>query len=132
MRQINHIVVHCADTPKDVHFDINNIRQWHLERGWSDVGYHYIILLNGTIQLGRDLNTAGAHVKGYNKNSIGVCYIGGKGQDTRTVQQKASLVYLIATLRRIFTKAKVWGHRDFAGVTKQCPSFNAKAEYKNL
>lgn len=134
MRKINHIVIHCADTPKGKYFDINDIRKWHVtERGWSDVGYHYIILLDGTIQLGRDIKTIGAHVKGFNSKSIGICYIGGKGNaDTRTTQQKASLVYLIATLKRIFRKAKVSGHRDFPNVTKKCPSFDAKHEYKNI
>lgn len=134
MRPIKQIVIHCADTPKDVHFDIIDIRRWHVEeQGWSDVGYHYVILLDGTIQLGRDLNTVGAHVGGHNQNSIGVCYIGGKdGLDTRTTGQKASLVYLVATLKRMFKGTKVLGHRDFAGVQKYCPSFNAKHEYKNL
>lgn len=134
MRQINHIVVHCADTPQNAYFDIEDIRHWHIdERGWSDVGYHYIILLDGTIQLGRDLKTVGAHVKGYNQNSIGVCYIGGKGGiDTRTTDQKVSLVYLIGMLKRMFKNSEVLGHRDFTGVQKYCPSFNAENEYKNL
>lgn len=134
MRQIDHIVVHCADTPEGANFDINDIRKWHVEEnGWKDVGYHYVILLDGTIQLGRPIDKKGAHVKGYNQNSIGVCYIGGKGNiDTRTNEQKVSLVYLIGSLRRMFENAKVWGHKDFAGVQKYCPSFNAKHEYKNL
>ena len=164
MRKITDIVVHCADTPKGKYFDINDVRDWHINpkalkkgkyrykgktyenkqalpvgvrnqkgNGWTDVGYHYIVLLDGTIQLGRDLKTIGSHVGGYNKSSIGICYIGGKhGLDTRTTQQKASLVFLIATLKRIFRKAKVSGHRDFPNVKKYCPSFDAKHEYKNL
>ena len=133
MRKINQIVIHCADTPEGVYFDIKDIRKWHVqERGWSDVGYHYIILLDGTIQLGRDIKTVGAHVGGHNKSSIGICYIGGKhGLDTRSTQQKASLVYLVATLKRIF-KCEVLGHRDFSGVRKYCPSFDAITEYKNI
>jgi len=127
-------VIHCADTPEGVYFDIKDIRKWHVqERGWSDVGYHYIILLDGTIQLGRDLKTTGAHVSGYNSNSIGVCYIGGKhGVDTRTTQQKVALVYLVGSLKRIFKSAEVWGHKDFPGVRKYCPSFDAITEYKNI
>ncbi len=133
MRKITDIVIHCADTTKGVYFDIKDIRKWHLARKFNDVGYHYVILLDGTIQLGRDIKTVGAHVKGFNSKSIGICYIGGKdGLDTRTTQQKASLVYLVATLKRIFRKAKVSGHRDFPNVTKKCPSFDAKHEYKNL
>lgn len=94
MRKITDIVIHCADTPKGKHFDIKDIRKWHVEeRGWSDVGYHYVILLDGTIELGRPLETPGAHVKNHNSKSIGICYIGGaNGEDTRTTQQKASLV----------------------------------------
>ncbi len=134
MRKITDIVIHCADTPKNKYFDINDIRKWHVEeRGWSDVGYHYVILLDGTIQLGRDIKTIGAHVKGFNSKSIGICYIGGKDNvDTRTTQQKVSLVYLVGSLKRMFKKAKVSGHRDFPNVTKYCPSFDAKHEYKNL
>lgn len=134
MRKIENIVIHCADTPKDVYFDIDNIRKWHVEEnGWVDVGYHFIILLDGTIQIGRPLEKPGAHVKNHNKTSIGICYIGGAlDEDTRTVAQKASLVYLIGTLKRIFKEAKVLGHRDFENISKYCPSFDAKDEYKNL
>lgn len=131
---MKYITIHCADTPEGKYFDINDIRKWHVEeRGWSDVGYHYVILLDGTIQIGRGLNTTGAHVKGYNRDNIGICYIGGKnGIDTRTIAQKASLVHLISTLKRIYKDTQVFGHRDFLGVTKTCPQFDAKEEYKNL
>ena len=132
MRPIENIVIHCADTPKDAYFDIDDIRKWHIKRGFSDVGYHYVVLLDGTIQLGRPLEQQGAHVRSNNRNSIGICYIGGKGGDTRTVQQKASIVHLVSTLKRTFKNAEVLGHRDFKGVTKACPNFDAKKEYKNL
>lgn len=146
MREINHIVVHCAGTPKGKHYDINDIRNWHInENGWSDVGYHYVILLDGTIELGRMLNVPGAHVKSNNKDSIGICYIGGRyGVDTRTPQQQESLNFLIGTLKRTFRKAEVLGHRDFSkdinndgDITKEewlkdCPCFDAKEEYLNL
>ena len=131
MRIINKIVIHCADTPKGVYFNVDDIRKWHVEeRGWSDVGYHYIILLDGTIEKGREDNINGAHVQGHNSSSIGICYIGGgNGEDTRTTAQKASLVHLISVLRRIHTTAEVFGHRDFKGVTKACPCFDAQDEY---
>jgi N-acetylmuramoyl-L-alanine amidase len=131
MRIINKIVIHCADTPKGVYFNVDDIRKWHVEeRGWSDCGYHYIILLDGTIEKGREDATTGAHVAGHNSSSIGVCYIGGgNGEDTRTTAQKASLVHLISVLRRMHTTAEVFGHRDFKGVTKACPCFDAKNEY---
>ena len=131
MRKIDKIVIHCADTPKGAYFDVKDIRKWHVEeRGWSDVGYHYIVLLDGKIEKGREDAIKGAHVGGHNSNSIGICYIGGgHGVDTRTTPQKASLVHLIATLRRLYPDSVVLGHRDFKGVTKQCPCFDAQGEY---
>jgi len=134
MRSIKYIAIHCADTPKGKYFDVNDIRRWHVkERGFTDVGYHYVILLDGTIQTGRPIERVGAHVKNHNKNSIGICYIGGKnGVDTRTIPQKISLIYLIGTLKRQFKNAVVQGHRDFANVQKACPCFNAISEYKNI
>lgn len=131
MRYINSIVVHCSDTPKGKYFDVDDVRKWHWERGWTDVGYHFIVLLDGTIELGRMLNVKGAHVSGNNANSIGICYIGGgNGEDTRTYEQFKSLHYLIRTLKLIFKDAKILGHRDFDGVNKQCPCFDVKDEYK--
>lgn len=134
MRPINKIVIHCADTPKGKYFDVNDIRKWHTqERGWSDVGYHYIVLLDGTIQKGREDRVTGAHVGGHNSDTIGVCYIGGgNGEDTRTNKQMASLVYLVGYLKRIYKGSEVWGHRDFKGVTKKCPCFDAKHEYSQV
>ena len=131
MRLVSKIIVHCADTPECAYFDIEDIRRWHTqERGFSDVGYHYVILLDGSIQIGRDLETIGAHCYGHNKSSVGVCYIGGKGGDTRTKEQKESLKVLLKTLKRIYPIATIHGHRDFSD--KDCPSFDATKEYKNL
>lgn len=131
MRKIDKIVIHCADTPKGAYFDVKDIRKWHVEeRGWSDVGYHYIILLDGKIEKGREDAVIGAHVAGHNKTSLGICIIGGaNGEDTRTTAQKASLVHLISTLRRLYPDSIVLGHRDFKGVTKKCPCFDAQKEY---
>lgn len=130
MRQIDEIIIHCADTPKGHNFNVNDIRDWHKQRGWSDVGYHYIITLDGTIQEGRKEEIIGAHCKGRNKYSIGICYIGGKGGDTRTDEQRVSLIHLIGYLKRKYPGAKVYGHRDFS--SKACPQFDAKTEYSNL
>ena len=131
MRLVNKIIVHCADTPKGAYFDIEDIRKWHVqENGWIEVGYHYVILLDGSIQIGRSLDTIGAHCYGHNKLSVGVCYIGGKGGDTRTKAQKESLKTLLKTLKNIYPIATIHGHRDFSD--KDCPSFDATKEYKNL
>ena len=136
MRVINKIVVHCSATPKGKHFDIDDIRRWHLANGWRDVGYHYVILLDGTIEIGRPLEIQGAGVRGHNRDTVHVCYIGGGAKageykDTRTTQQKVSLVYLIGSLKRTF-KCQVVGHRDFPGVKKACPCFDAIPEYRNI
>jgi N-acetylmuramoyl-L-alanine amidase len=134
MRDIDTLVIHCADTPKGVYFDIKDIYKWHVEeRGWKDVGYHYVILLDGTIQKGRKDSVSGAHVSGNNSKSIGICYIGGaNGEDTRTNEQKESLIRLISSLKRQYPKSNVLGHRDFKGVLKKCPCFDAELEYKDL
>lgn len=136
MRQITEIIIHCADTPEGRDVRADEIRRWHKnERGWSDIGYHYVIDLDGTIEAGRDVETAGAHCTGHNAKSIGICYVGGcdaqmQPKDTRTEEQKASLLLLLKYLRQRYPKAKIYGHRDFA--QKACPSFDAKNEYKEI
>tara|TARA_R110000851_G_scaffold96589_2_gene209604 strand:+ start:40 stop:441 length:402 start_codon:yes stop_codon:yes gene_type:complete len=133
MRKIDKIIIHCADTPEGKYFDIDDIRKWHVEeRGWSDVGYHYVILLDGSIQLGRPIQVSGAHTKGFNSQSIGICYIGGMNNiDTRTCEQKNTLEVLLSFLRLTFKEATIQSHKDFTD-NKSCPSFDATNEYKNI
>ena len=136
MRNINKIIVHCSATPEGKAFSVDDIRRWHLKRGFADIGYHFVIYLDGSVHVGRPLAKAGAHCKGHNAHSIGVCYIGGVAsdgktpKDTRTDAQKASLVKLITELRQQFPNASVHGHREFAN--KACPCFDARKEYKDL
>lgn len=143
MREIDKIVVHCSATPEGRPVSVEEIDSWHKARGWSGCGYHYIVQLDGTINPGRPVERSGAHVKGYNKSSIGICYIGGveseKGpdgnwvaKDTRTDKQILSLKYLVGYLCASYPGAEVYGHRDFKGVTKECPSYNARMEYKPI
>lgn len=135
-RKITEIIVHCSATKKGKHYDASDIRVWHKQQGWSDIGYHYVILLDGTVQRGRNVDIAGAHCAGHNANSIGVCYIGGIGidgrtpEDTRTQQQKDAMQQLLLSLRIEYPQAQIWGHRDFA--KKDCPSFDAHREYQYL
>jgi N-acetylmuramoyl-L-alanine amidase len=133
MRQINKIIIHCSATPEGRKTSAEEIKSWHLERGFSDIGYHYIVHLDGSISYGRNIDKIGAHSRGQNKMSIGVCYIGGLDEcldpkDTRTPQQKESLLILLKTLKKLHSKAVIYGHRDFS--EKACPSFNAFDEYK--
>lgn len=136
MRDIDKIIVHCSATPEGRHTTVEEIRQWHLQRGWNDIGYHYVIYLDGTIHKGRPESVVGAHCSGYNKNSIGVCYIGGVAKDgktpkdTRTEGQKRALIEILRRLKKDYPKATLHGHNEFAN--KACPSFNVKEEYKNL
>lgn len=137
IRNINRIIVHCTATPEGRVETVQSIRKMHLAKGWSDIGYHYLIGLNGERWNGRNVNLVGAHCEGYNANSIGVCYVGGvdkklKAKDTRTQKQKDALLALLKDLRRIYPKAKICGHRDLDRHGKECPSFDATKEYKNI
>ena len=135
-RVINEIIVHCSATPEGKDYTLDTIRQWHRQRGFSDIGYHYVIHPDGTVEEGRDVNIAGAHCSGHNSKSIGICYIGGmtadnkKAKDTRTEEQRKSLKALLMAMRKLYPQAKIHGHRDFAA--KACPSFDATEEYKNI
>jgi N-acetylmuramoyl-L-alanine amidase len=135
-RTINEIIVHCTATPEYRDCTVLDIRRWHLQQGWSDIGYHYVIYRNGQVHEGRDVDIVGAHCAGHNLHSIGVVYVGGVAsdgrtpKDTRTEQQKAALLSLLIDLKKLYPRAKIYGHRDFAN--KDCPSFNATKEYANL
>lgn len=135
-RTITEIIVHCTATPEGKDYTVDDIRRWHKEQGWSDIGYHYVIYRDGSIHEGRDVKYSGAHCTGHNANSIGVVYIGGVGKDgktakdTRTKAQKKALLQVMRTLRAAYPSARIYGHRDFA--KKACPSFDAKEEYKSV
>lgn len=134
-RKINRLIVHCSASPEGRNDTIADIKRWHLDRGYRDVGYHYVIHLDGSIHKGRDESVMGAHVQGYNRDSIGVCYIGGidlqkRPKDTRTDAQKASLLNILTELKAKYPNATIHGHREFAN--KACPSFDAASEYTEL
>lgn len=134
MRKIKEIIVHCSATAEGKDFCAKDIDLWHRAQGWDCIGYHYVVKLDGTVESGRPIEKVGAHCKGHNAYSIGVCYIGGLAadgktpKDTRTPQQKAALQLLVDNLKRVYPGSKVYGHCDFA--SKACPCFNAKEEYK--
>ncbi len=119
MRKINLHVIHCADTPDDMDIGVNEIRQWHLERGWSDIGYHYVIRRDGSIEVGRSIDKMGAHAKGYNRNSIGTCLV---GRDNFTTEQYNSLRVIDNFLKQVYN-VKTVGHRDIT-IGKTCPNMD--------
>ena len=131
MRAIKYIVVHCTATPQST--TIESIKNyWRNDLGWSNVGYHYMIQDDGTIVQIADESWITNGVRGYNKDSIHVCWIGGKLNDNRTKQQREALIRKLSELKAKYPQATIQGHRDFPGVTKACPQFDAKNEYKNL
>ena len=150
MRRIDEIIIHCSDSPEGRNDKAEDIRKWHKQRGFNDIGYHYVIDLDGTVEKGRPVEQAGAHCTGHNRNSIGICYIGGaywrdgvnakgkpiKGKDgkavlmpkdTRTALQRMAMKELVAQLQEQFPHATVHGHREFAN--KACPCFDVEAEF---
>jgi N-acetylmuramoyl-L-alanine amidase len=132
MRQINRIIIHCTATPEGRDHTAKEIDRWHKAQGWSGIGYHYVIRLDGTVENGRPVEKVGAHVKGHNADSIGVVYVGGcdknmKPKDTRTAAQKAALVKLVAVLQKRYPNTTVHGHNEF-DKGKACPSFNVQTD----
>lgn len=126
MRYIDKIIIHCSATKEGVDITASDIKIWHIDRGFSDIGYHYVIKLDGTIEKGRHDSRIGAHCRGENTKSIGICYVGGldsnnKPKDTRTQAQNVALKALIFILKQDYPNAKIKGHNDYAN--KACHSF---------
>lgn len=136
MRRIDEIIVHCSASRAGADFSAADIDRWHRARGWKGIGYHYVVRLDGAIEKGRDEAEVGAHCTGHNRNSIGICYIGGvkadgvTPADTRTPAQREALLALLQRLKARYPEAKIYGHRNFAA--KACPSFDATKEYAGL
>ena len=136
MRTIDKIILHCAATPEGRDVKTETIKSWHVKgRGWSDIGYHFVIELDGTIRNGRPVERSGAHTKGHNATSIGICYVGGMDKnktpkDTRNEAQRQAMDELIQSLRDIYPTATIHGHNEFAA--KACPSFDVQKEYGHL
>ena len=137
MRPINEIIVHCTGTIPSESTTVEAVRKYHMEHnGWKDIGYHYLIYIDGSIHAGRPIDQKGAHCKNHNEGTVGICYVGGllpnkKPFDTRTNAQKTALRELVTALKICFpTIKKVSGHHDYDN--KACPCFDAKAEYNSL
>ncbi|QNN97403.1 N-acetylmuramoyl-L-alanine amidase [Serratia phage SALSA] len=123
------IFVHCSATKPSMNWGLREIRQSHKERGFLDVGYHFIIKRDGTIEAGRDEDVIGAHVEGYNSTSVGVCLVGGvddrlKPEANFTPAQMQALRSLLVTLLAKYEGSVLRAHHDVA--PKACPSFDLK------
>lgn len=125
------IILHYTATPPGRDVDADTIRGWHLDKGWSDIGYHFVVKLDGTIEQGRALHLMGAHTKGQNHDSVGIAYVGGldeDGHDTMTLEQDISVRRLIMALRTLYGyDLTLHGHNEFKGTL--CPGFEVNTRY---
>lgn len=125
--KVKKIIIHCSATPEGKDYTVADIDKWHKARGFSGIGYHYVVYRDGTVHKGRPEGTVGAHCLGHNNDSIGVCYIGGLAadgktpKDTRTQAQREALRELVWKLVDKYN-ATIHGHYEFA--KKACPSFD--------
>ena len=127
MRQVNTIIVHCADTPESMDIEYTEIRKWHVdERGFTDVGYHYIIRRNGIIERGRPEACQGAHCLSKNAESIGICLV---GRDSFTKEQYTSLRNIVEDLEIRYNITEVTGHYKYSN--KTCPNFDVEGWRNN-
>lgn len=132
MRKITRIIIHCTATPAGRNVTVADIDKWHRARGFTGIGYHYVIYTDGSVHEGRPEGKIGAHCLGYNTSSIGIAYVGGltpdgsAPADTRTEAQKTALRSLVAELRSKYPGSTVHGHREFA--SKACPCFDVRNE----
>lgn len=130
MAKVAKIILHCSDSPDThTHVDVDEIREWHTkQRGWKDIGYHFVVTRDGVIQVGRKENgdlvlqggEIGAHTQGHNSDSIGVCWV---GRTRMSVEQEKAVVYWLANLVRHYglTVDDVYGHYEF-NEHKTCPN----------
>lgn len=142
-RRIDLLVIHCSATPRGKRYFPPQLIKDHQRRGFSTAGYHYYITREGDLFAMRPVSMVGAHAKGYNRYSIGICYEGGLDEemrpcDTRTAAQRQMLTQLVYELKRLYPNVMVVGHRDLSPdrngdgrVTpeewiKVCPCFEAK------
>lgn len=129
--QIKKIVIHCSDTFSNMDTSAADINEWHKARGWSKIGYHYVIRRDGSVETGRPEDKPGAHVAGHNTGSLGICMIGGKARPGEnptnfTRQQWQTLETLVKRLKVDWPQAEITGHTDL-DASKTCPTFNVKA-----
>ena len=133
--ETDYIVIHCAATKPSMDIGVKDIDKWHRQRGWRKVGYHYVIKRDGEVEIGRELDEVGAHAKGFNSNSVGICLVGGLSEDGKpennyTDEQWIALRETVNQLKLPYPEAEVLGHRDLPDVKKACPSFDVREWWK--
>lgn len=124
------IVIHCSDTYDHMDIGVQEINRWHLDRGWSGIGYHFVIRRDGTLENGRGIDQMGAHVRGHNASSIGICLVGGRGadgmpEDNYEDVQMETLEELVESLLSDYPDCSVSGHNEL-DMMKACPSFDVQ------
>lgn len=126
MPYINKIVIHCSASPQGRGDGAEQIHRWHTQNGWDGIGYHAVILEDGTIEYGRPDFWQGVHAKGANRNSLGVCLIGYKNF---TPAQFTTLKKYIKEKQREhnISTERVIGHYEVPGANKTCPNFDVAA-----
>lgn len=130
--KIDLAVIHCSLTRVDQLIGAAEIRRWHVEeRGWDDIGYHYVITRAGRLEYGRPAFVEGAHARGHNDASIGICLVGGMGsdgecEDNFTPPQMRRLASLLMHVRAVIPQARIVGHRDL-DPERGCPCFDLRA-----
>lgn len=146
MRTIDHIIIHCSATPEGASLSVAEFKRIHLSRGFRGIGYHFYVRRDGKVFKTRPLELPGAHAKGHNAHSIGICYEGGldgtgHAKDTRTLEQRTSLHLLVYQLLKKYHNVRICGHRDLSpdrngnGViepeewVKECPCFDVAREF---
>ena len=134
-REIKLLVIHCSATRCNVSFPVERLRECHLQRGFRDIGYHFYITRDGVLHHCRPVSEIGAHVRGFNRHSIGICYEGGLDEngrpaDTRTTAQRFALLDLLTILKHQYPEAQIAGHYQLsATIHKACPCYDPKKEY---
>jgi len=125
------IVIHCAATKPSMNIGAEEIKKWHVdERGWSDIGYHFVITRDGTKELGRGSDLSGAHARAVNGTSVGICLVGGLSEDNKpennfTLEQFLTLKDLIKELKMKYPDVKkIIGHYQVEPAKPHCPGFN--------
>lgn len=136
-KETEYIVIHCSATKASMNTDAKEIDRWHRQRGWRKIGYHWVIRRDGVVEEGRDLGEVGAHAKGFNHNSVGICMVGGiddKGEpeNNYTDEQWKALEQLVWQMKLPYPDAEVLGHCDLPDVKKACPCFDVRKWWETV